>query len=91
MFDGPNYSSPLIGQLCGQTSYVELLSSDSQLLVEFSAKSHMSAKGFKAEYAFVPIVPVSVLHSLSNQLANINGGSGDGGYGAGSGSVNHPW
>lgn len=52
--DGENSSAPLIGQVCGQSSYLEFVSSSGTMLAQFVAKSDSSAKGFKAEYTFVP-------------------------------------
>ena len=66
VYDGSNPSDILISKLCGQAAFVEMLSSGDELLVEFSTKSHLSAKGFKAEFAFVPIVPHSQTNTASS-------------------------
>lgn len=49
-------SSMLIGQVCGQGAYLEFVSSGNMMLVQFKTKSHLPAKGFKAEYTFVPVI-----------------------------------
>ncbi|KAJ6215435.1 hypothetical protein RDWZM_009935 [Blomia tropicalis] len=54
VYDGIDQNADLIGQLCGQSSYNEIYSTTDQLMIEFISKSHQSAKGFKAEFAFVP-------------------------------------
>lgn len=88
VFDGADVdASPLMALLCGQATLLELLSTGEELVVQFRTKSHLAAKGFKAEFAFVPVVPPSSMPALHYPLYPYPGGSG-GGSGGASG---YPW
>lgn len=67
--------------VCGQATLLELLSTGEELVVQFRTKSHFAAKGFKAEYAFVPVVPPSSMPTLHyhTPLSGADGATG-GGY-----------
>ncbi|KAH9414155.1 hypothetical protein DERP_014374 [Dermatophagoides pteronyssinus] len=65
IYDGIDSNADLIQQICGQIAFLEILSSTNQLYVEFisppNTPQQQSAKGFKAEYSFIPVT--SLIHS----------------------------
>ncbi|KFM76975.1 hypothetical protein X975_14076, partial [Stegodyphus mimosarum] len=52
VYDGSNKSAPIIGHLCNTNTFVELVSTGSNLFVEFHSRSHFPGQGFKASYFF---------------------------------------
>ncbi|XP_045496689.1 suppressor of lurcher protein 1-like [Colias croceus] len=54
VFDGKVSSAPVIAMLCNEIVGYEILSTGSDLLVEFIAKSKTPGQGFKARYQFQP-------------------------------------
>ncbi|KAF7496719.1 Suppressor of lurcher protein 1 [Sarcoptes scabiei] len=71
VFDGNLNTDILINQICGYVSFLEILSSSNQLLVQFIAperkKSRKSSKGFRAEYSFLSVK--SLVHPNSFSLS----------------------
>ncbi|GIZ04353.1 CUB domain-containing protein [Caerostris extrusa] len=52
VYDGSNKSAPIIGHLCNTNTFVEIVSSASDLFIEFLSRSHFPGQGFKASYLF---------------------------------------
>lgn len=52
VYDGSNKSAPIIGHLCNTNTFVELVSTGSDIFVEFQSRSHFPGQGFKASYFF---------------------------------------
>ncbi|GFY59569.1 CUB domain-containing protein [Trichonephila inaurata madagascariensis] len=52
VYDGSNKSAPIIGHLCNTNSFVEIVSTGSDLFIEFHSRSHFPGQGFKASYLF---------------------------------------
>ncbi|KAK0090571.1 hypothetical protein PV326_004093 [Microctonus aethiopoides] len=53
--DGPRPETPTIAVLCNQDAEVEVLSTGSDLYVEFVANSEWPGQGFKAIFQFQPL------------------------------------
>ncbi|KAF8795562.1 Tolloid-like protein 2 like protein [Argiope bruennichi] len=52
VYDGSNKSAPIIGHLCNTNTFVEVVSTGSDLFIEFHSRSHFPGQGFKASYLF---------------------------------------
>lgn len=65
IYDGANKQSETIGQLCGHTSFTEILSTGQYVHVTFTSESSLMAKGFKGEYTFMPVGTTTT--TMSNQ------------------------
>ncbi|KAI1286689.1 Suppressor of lurcher protein 1 [Halotydeus destructor] len=61
--DGPNKSSPVIGQLCNTNAFVDFVSTGRQLYMQFLSRSHFPGQGFKGRFYFEPINAYSALPS----------------------------
>lgn len=55
VYDGTTSSDPAIKILCNEGSEKEILSTGSDLFVEFVSNSDWPGQGFKASYQFLPI------------------------------------
>ncbi|XP_053305218.1 embryonic protein UVS.2-like [Spea bombifrons] len=55
VFDGPKPTSPQKGKYCGQVNVPPIESSGNSLLVQFHSDGSVVAKGFLANYAFIPL------------------------------------
>ncbi|KAH7644897.1 suppressor of lurcher protein 1-like [Dermatophagoides farinae] len=69
IYDGIDSNADLIQQICGHIAFLEILSSTNQLYVEFisppNTPKQQSAKGFKAEYSFIPVTALIQPGTLS--------------------------
>ena len=53
VYDGDDEWSPMLGYFCGQCLPVDIMSSGSRMLVQFSTDYSITYTGFVAQYAFV--------------------------------------
>ena len=63
--DGLNNSATLIGHLCNSDSFVEIVSSDHHVHVQFISKSLFPGQGFRASYQFEEVLPPAALVSTN--------------------------
>jgi len=72
--DGRDKSSPVIGQLCNTNTFVELVSTNNRLYMEFVSRSHFPGQGFKGRYSFETIVPTqtTIVNSLVAQRRTLS-------------------
>uniref|UniRef100_T1JTV6 CUB domain-containing protein n=1 Tax=Tetranychus urticae TaxID=32264 RepID=T1JTV6_TETUR len=73
--DGPDIEAPLIGRLCNDDKFVEIISSGPDLLIIFHSHSKLSpsAKGFQALYSFNQSqLSVNSISSLPSHHNNLN-------------------
>lgn len=61
--DGRTSISPTIMVLCNELAEVEVLSTSSELYIEFVANSNWPGQGFKASFQFEPLEPVKEIAS----------------------------
>lgn len=70
--DGLSKKDPVIGLLCGVTSFYEFRSTNSTLNVQFVSRSLIPSQGFRASYFFEPIKSfasqLSPNQTLNNEL-----------------------
>ncbi|KAJ8682676.1 hypothetical protein QAD02_018468, partial [Eretmocerus hayati] len=78
VYDGSDTSKPAIAMLCNEDSEAEVLSTGSEMLVDFVANSQWHGQGFKAKYQFQPIedhhVPEADRMAASNNQASLAAG-----------------
>ncbi|KAF7277763.1 hypothetical protein GWI33_009185 [Rhynchophorus ferrugineus] len=70
IYDGKTSSDPAIGVLCNEGGEIEILSTGSELFIEFVANSDTPGQGFKARYQFQTMEN----NNIENQNANRLGG-----------------
>lgn len=72
--DGPDIESPLIGRLCNDDKFVEIISSGPDLVIIFHSHSKLSplAKGFQALYSFNQSQASTVNSLLPSHHNNLN-------------------
>ncbi|CAH1996812.1 unnamed protein product [Acanthoscelides obtectus] len=64
VYDGRSTSAPSIRLLCNEGAEYEVLSTGSELLVEFVANSDRPGRGFRAKYQFQPAVDDTSVDTL---------------------------
>lgn len=68
IYDGRTSSDPSIGVLCNQGTELEVLSTGSELFIEFVANSDMPGQGFKAIFQFQPIEDNTIGKQCDNNI-----------------------
>ncbi|XP_077284917.1 CUB domain-containing protein Sol1 [Arctopsyche grandis] len=66
VFDGRNSNTPAITVLCNEGSELEVLSTGSDLFIEFTANSDWPGQGFKASFQFQPLEEASTSEADKN-------------------------
>nr|CAI5843728.1 unnamed protein product [Callosobruchus analis] len=64
VYDGRSTSAPSIRLLCNEGTEYEVLSTGSELLIEFVANSDRPGRGFRAKYQFQPAVDDASVDTL---------------------------
>ena len=70
MRDGLSKKDPVIGLLCGVTSFYEFRSTNNTLNVQFTSRSLIPSQGFRASYFFEPIKSFAAQPALNQTINN---------------------